>query len=83
MGSGGSSVWYDDWSGIGKVAEIIPSVHISDTVLCLCDLVEQGGWRLDRLSTMIPSEVANLFLTVEPRLAPSSRDAWTWKKLQH
>ena len=33
LGNGSSSFWYDSWSPLGKLCDLVPFVHISDTQL--------------------------------------------------
>lgn len=73
-----SSVWYRDWTGTGKIAEKLDFVHISDTNLCLRDLVSHSAWSLNRIFTNLPEEVRNYFTTVTSHLDPNSPDVWYW-----
>lgn len=49
LGDGASSIWYSDWSGTGMVAEKLPYVHVSDTELCMADVIRNGNWNFDTL----------------------------------
>lgn len=74
-----SSVWYQGWSGLGKIGEQLSFVHIPYTNLCLGDLISNQQWNMARLLTLIPPTVVERFSQVEPRLELGGRDGWTWQ----
>ncbi|KAL6556199.1 hypothetical protein OROGR_005487 [Orobanche gracilis] len=78
LGDGQSSVWYSNWSGIGKIANMVPYVHITDSNLCLRDLIHDNSWNLSSLYTSIPTNVQVLFDNVMPVIMPNGEDGWTW-----
>lgn len=51
LGNGGSSFWYDDWLGSGKLCNRVSFIHISDTTLSVADLWLNGAWHLQALYT--------------------------------
>lgn len=79
LGNRLTSIWYQDWTGRGKIAEHLDFVHISDTNLKLRDLVQNNSWSLDRLSTMLPPEMSACFSAVNPHIEPNSADIWYWE----
>lgn len=74
LGNRLTSIWYQDWTGRGKIAEHLDFVHISDTNLKLRDLVQNNSWSLDRLSTMLPPEMSACFSAVNPHIEPNYAD---------
>lgn len=81
INSGNSSVWYSDWSGRGKLCNLVDFVHISDTQMRLWDIWIDGSWRFNQLATIIPEQVKNLFLnvTIDNLLHEDLPDCWSWK----
>lgn len=78
LGDGNSSIWYRDWSLYGIIANQLPFVHISDTNLCLKDVIEGDHWALDRCLTVIPEELKLWFYNVNPKLSSNEVDVWVW-----
>lgn len=79
VGNGMTSVWYQDWSGHGKLADHLDFVHISDTALRLHDLIQNGTWCFDKLYTVLTDEVKSWFLAVSPsQVSDTTQDAWIW-----
>jgi len=59
VGSGDSSIWNIDWTQLGPLCHLVPFVNISDSVLCLKDVWEDGMWNLQGLATMIPTDIVH------------------------
>ncbi|KAF1898310.1 hypothetical protein Lal_00033077 [Lupinus albus] len=59
LGAGNWSLWYDNWSGFGKLCSYVDFVNISDTHLRVKDLWNDGNWDFSSLYTMVPVEVQN------------------------
>ncbi|XP_057452893.1 uncharacterized protein LOC130744751 [Lotus japonicus] len=78
LGDGNSSIWYRDWSSYGILANQLPFVHISDTNLCLKDVIVGNQWVLDRCFTVIPDQVRMWFDNVSPKLSSNEDDIWVW-----
>ncbi|KAJ1399437.1 Ribonuclease H-like superfamily [Sesbania bispinosa] len=78
IGDGASSVWYCDWSGHGKLCNMVPYVHISDTTLCLQDLLVDNNWELSAIHIPLPPFVSDLFNLIRPVCVPSLSDCWLW-----
>ncbi|XP_057442557.1 uncharacterized protein LOC130734228 [Lotus japonicus] len=78
LGDGKTSMWYTDWTGQGKIVDRLPFVHISDTNICLQDLIHNQNWNFNRIMTMLPEDVENSFTKIVPQLAPDRPDMWTW-----
>ncbi|KAJ1430356.1 putative ribonuclease H protein [Sesbania bispinosa] len=49
--SGFTSLWYSDWISLGKLCNVVPFVHISDTNLVVSDLCPEGAIRPARATT--------------------------------
>lgn len=79
LGDGTSSIWYSDWSGTGIMAESLPFVHVSDSALHLADVIQNGNWDFRRLYTILPPEVGELFMKVQPNLMAGCEDNWIWE----
>lgn len=79
LGNGMTSVWYEDWTGRGKLADLLDFVHISDTNLKLRDLILNDNWCFDNLYTVLPDEVTNLFMAVSPIIVDNMQDSWSWE----
>lgn len=78
LGSGNSSVWYADWTWLGIIAEQLPFVFVSDTKLCLKDLVQNEQWNLSRLYTLLPENIRGLFSLLLALIVPHNDDIWCW-----
>jgi len=50
ISSGDSSIWNIDWSQLGPLCQLVSFVNISDLVMCLKDMCEDGKWNLQGLS---------------------------------
>ncbi|KAJ1417595.1 Ribonuclease H domain [Sesbania bispinosa] len=80
FGAGNSSVWYDDWTGLGKLCLRLPFVHNSDTHLRVRDLWQNGSWCLSGLSTLVPEDVVRLIQELQvPLFASEDADRWCWQ----
>ncbi|KAJ1377134.1 hypothetical protein SESBI_49195 [Sesbania bispinosa] len=77
-GDGSSSFWYDLWHPAGRLCELVPFVHISDTCLTINNVIDNGRWNFDSLSTIIPDDIKVLISHVNPSLRPAHSDSWTW-----
>ena len=78
LGNGSSSFWYDSWSPLGKLCDLVPFVHISDTQLQVRDICLNGSWNLDVLYTNIPTDIKNTILRLTPAVG-DREDGWVWK----
>ncbi|KAJ1376251.1 Ribonuclease H-like superfamily [Sesbania bispinosa] len=82
--SGTTSVWYDDWSGLGKFCNLVPFVHIEDTNLLVRDLWQNGSWDLSILATHLLAELATTFTRIRcPVSTSSGLDSWVWDALEN
>lgn len=79
MGTGTTSLWYADWSGMGKIANQIPYVNIADTQLTLGDLVHNGNWVLDQVYTPLPPQVLARLQGITPQVVQNRVDSWVWE----
>ncbi|KAJ1410477.1 putative ribonuclease H protein [Sesbania bispinosa] len=66
--AGNSSIWDTDWLGCGPLSSLLDFIHISDTYLCVKDLVEHGTWNLGKLYTHLPTEIRDRILSTPPQL---------------
>ena len=57
VGSGDSSIWNIDWTQLGPLCQLVPLFNISDSVMCLKDVWNDGRWNLQGLATMIPTDI--------------------------
>ncbi|KAJ1383750.1 Reverse transcriptase zinc-binding domain [Sesbania bispinosa] len=79
LGNGNTSVWYEDWTGLGKLCWKVPFVHISDTQLTVKDLWEGATWSLESMATSLPSDIALRILeTPIPQHHSDAMDSWCW-----
>lgn len=79
LGNGATSLWYSDWSGLGKVANQIPFVNIADTQLTLGNIVRHGQWDLNQVYTPLPPPVLMRLQRVKPHLIQNQSDSWVWE----
>jgi hypothetical protein len=81
VGSGNSSIWNIDWTQLGPLCQLVPFVNISDSVMCLKDVWEDGRWNLQDLATMIPTDIVHYIhqLPAPNNLDVRLQDAWTWR----
>nr|KYP37747.1 Putative ribonuclease H protein At1g65750 family [Cajanus cajan] len=80
LGTGGSSVFYDNWLGDGPLCTKVPFVHISDTQLNLVDLWANNKWNLPILHTNITKDIEQKILRVKIPLTPVGQDIFRWSK---
>ncbi|KAJ1417617.1 Ribonuclease H domain [Sesbania bispinosa] len=74
------SIWYDDWTGLGKLCDLVPYVHISDSNLLVNDLWRSGTWSLDHLATVILDEVKHVISCLPiPTENTTMSVGWHWK----
>ena len=57
VGCGNISLWYERWLHKGRLCDRLPFVHISDTNLQICDVVQSGIWNFNILATQIPVDI--------------------------
>jgi hypothetical protein len=57
VGCGNISLWYERWLHNGRLCDGLPFVHISDTNLQICDVVQSGIWNFNILATQIPVDI--------------------------
>ncbi|XP_020992601.1 putative ribonuclease H protein At1g65750 [Arachis duranensis] len=55
------SVWYDEWTPFGKLCNLVPYVHISESDFIVADLWKGVSWEVDSLTTPIPHEIKQFF----------------------
>ncbi|KAL6544208.1 hypothetical protein OROGR_010705 [Orobanche gracilis] len=79
LGSGYSSLWYDDWLGIGKLCYFVPYVHISDSCLQIKDIWEDGAWNFSILYTMLPDHLLHLISSIPIPEHSRGRDTLRWQ----
>ncbi|KAJ1411857.1 Ribonuclease H-like superfamily [Sesbania bispinosa] len=78
LGCGNSSIWYD-WTGMGRLCDLLPYVHISDTHLHVRDLWNNGTWSLSSLATPLSEELVSGVSNIRIPLVPSEDDdGWSW-----
>jgi len=76
-----SSIWNIDWTQHGSLSQLVPFVNISNSVICLKDVWEDGRWNLQGLATMIPTDIVHYIhkLPTPNNLDARLQDAWTWR----
>ncbi|KAJ1405719.1 Ribonuclease H domain [Sesbania bispinosa] len=77
LGCGNSSIWYDDWTGMGKFCNLLPFIHIADTELRVNDLWVNGDWCLASLATPLTEQITNFICNLEVPMYAT--DAWSWQ----
>ena len=79
VGSRGSSIWNIDWTQLGPLYQLVPFVNISDSVMCLKDVWNDGRWNLQGLATMTPTNIVHYIhqLPAPNNLDVRLQDAWT------
>ncbi|KAJ1435501.1 Reverse transcriptase-like [Sesbania bispinosa] len=79
LGSSDFSVWYKDWSGLGKLCLLLPFVHVSDTHMQIHHLWKEGMWDFSILATPIPEAILDGIRSI---CVPSTRSTttahWRW-----
>lgn len=70
-------LWYDNWSGTGRVA--VSYVDIHDVNVKLRDIIMFNGWNLEVLYTVLPHDVASQLQRMKPQLVPNHQDLWVWE----
>nr|KYP59849.1 Putative ribonuclease H protein At1g65750 family [Cajanus cajan] len=78
LADGQSSMWFDDWMGVGALGRLVQFVHISDLDRNVASFWEQGRWKFDSLSMVLPSEIATRVQQVQVPLVQSGRDTFAW-----
>ncbi|KAJ1382232.1 Ribonuclease H domain [Sesbania bispinosa] len=78
IGDGTTSFWYDSWLPVGKLCDVVPFVHISDTCLKINDIIANGYWNFDALFTILHVDARNLISNINPILKPTFPDSWKW-----
>ncbi|XP_057760132.1 uncharacterized protein LOC130980472 [Arachis stenosperma] len=78
VGNMQQSIWYDEWSPLGKLCELTSYVHISETNFSLADLWSNGTWEGDKLVTPISHEVKQFLHSLGPPLMSESEPGWIW-----
>lgn len=76
MGNNKTSLWYDNWSGLGCSTGFVRQHHRYRVVMR--DLVKEEKWDLRSLYTSIPDEVEQKLLNLEPILNDNRDDMWVW-----
>ncbi|XP_057432083.1 uncharacterized protein LOC130724829 [Lotus japonicus] len=75
---GDSSLWYNDWAGIGALCHYVPYVHISDVELKLKD-IWNTGWQWNKLWTIIPQKILDHLNQIAGPTGVPFPDAWRWQ----
>lgn len=69
IGKGRVSLWYGKWIDDTFLRNVVPFVHISDTNLHLCDIVENGVRNFNILYTQLPllyqDRIRNVILDID------------------
>nr|KYP50139.1 Putative ribonuclease H protein At1g65750 family [Cajanus cajan] len=78
LADGQSSMWFDDWLGVGALGRLVQFVHISDSDRNVASFWEQGRWKFDSMSTILPFEIAIRVQQVQVPLVQSGRDTFAW-----
>ena len=53
FGSRETSMWYDHWISQNKLCHLVNYVHISDTMLKVKDIWEDGKWAIQKLAKLL------------------------------
>ncbi|KAJ1387148.1 putative ribonuclease H protein [Sesbania bispinosa] len=78
FGAGNTSLWYEDWTGLGKLCQY---VHIDDTTLTVRDLWNEGQWLFDLLATPIPVDFLTKITEIPiPPFTIDDVDKWCWSE---
>nr|KYP47469.1 Putative ribonuclease H protein At1g65750 family [Cajanus cajan] len=73
-----SSLWYEDWLGLGLICREVPYVHISDTDILVAQCWQQGVWNFDSLYTRLPMELANRIQQVQIPSSSIGANIFSW-----
>lgn len=78
LGSGSSSLWYDEWLGNFKLCDLVPVVDIHDLQLTVRDVVHEGTWNFSRLYTGLPGDIVGLIHGRDCLLNERVPDCMVW-----
>ncbi|KAJ1428119.1 Ribonuclease H domain [Sesbania bispinosa] len=79
LGNGNTPMWYEDWTGLGKLCWKLPFVHIADTNLTVKDLWDGSTWSLSSLNTFLPDDIVLHIGEIPIPLATTvEEDTWCW-----
>lgn len=59
IGAGNISFWFDHWTDIGPLHNLLPYIDIHDLDLKLKDVYDGNEWKLDNLYTLLPDHLKN------------------------
>nr|KYP55879.1 hypothetical protein KK1_002105 [Cajanus cajan] len=71
-------MWFDDWLGVGALGRLVQFVHISHSDRNVAIFWEQGRWKFDTLSMVLPSKITTRVQQVQVPLVQSGRDTFAW-----
>ncbi|CAL0314033.1 unnamed protein product [Lupinus luteus] len=78
LGDGSSSLWFEDWSGLGFLADNVPFVNFRDINLSLAELVTHNNWCTIEVYTVIPQNFRDKLSFIPPSLSLNNSDRWMW-----
>ncbi|KAJ1437578.1 Ribonuclease H domain [Sesbania bispinosa] len=74
-----TSIWYQDWTGLGPLCNILPFVHISNTQSVVKQLWNNGQWDFSSLYTPVPKAILHYIRTIPiPTSILEGSDNWCW-----
>ncbi|XP_052114154.1 uncharacterized protein LOC127745460 [Arachis duranensis] len=72
------SVWYDEWTPFGKLSNLVPYVHISESDFMVADLWKGVSWEVDSLTTPIPHEIKQFICSLRYPSSTELEPQWEW-----
>ena len=79
LGRGNSSFWYADWSGLGRLCNMVDFVHISDSDISVGDVWRGNSWVFDHLATVIPTHIREHISQLSIPTNAARDDGWVWR----
>ncbi|GAB2216255.1 hypothetical protein Droror1_Dr00024025 [Drosera rotundifolia] len=79
LGDGNSSFWYRNWLGTGRLRNRVPYVHISDSMIKVNDLWNNGTWNMGNLYTLLPHDLFEEINRIIILIDPQGVDTFRWK----
>ena len=71
-------MWYDKWLHEGRLCDILPFIHIEDTLLQVKDVYFDGKWHLEGLATVLPRDIMDKIKVVPIADDSSLEDIVIW-----
>ncbi|WMV50078.1 hypothetical protein MTR67_043463 [Solanum verrucosum] len=76
--NGSCSVWWDNWLGVGPLAQFTTNSHRFDNET-IADFMANGQWNVDKLIQLAPQNQLHTILSTQLQLQHTSSDQAVWK----